>query len=132
MDSSSAVLDLIGRYAAIELAGDVEAYRELLASDFVGIGYIGIMLDAQQWAQRHRTDLTNHEFQVTDPHVRIYGDTAVITAVQDQRTTVMGHNASGSFRLGVVAVKTDAAWRIAHIQLSGPIRTAAENASSAR
>ena len=33
----------------------------------------------------------------------------------------MGRDTSGSFRLGLVAIRTGQAWRIAHIQLSGPL-----------
>jgi SnoaL-like domain len=53
--------------------------------------------------------------------VRAYGDTAVVDAVQRQKTTARGRDTSGSFRLVSVAVRADQTGRIAHIQLSGPL-----------
>jgi len=132
MTDQSAVLDLVQRCATAELTGDAEAYHWLLAPDFVGAGPVGFVLDAKQWAQRHRGDLKNHEFEVNDPHVRLYGDTAVVEAVQTQQTTVMGRDTSGSFRLGIVAVKRGDRWLLAHVQLSGPLIAPGETLSFAR
>ncbi len=95
------VLDLVQRWAAAELAGDVGAYRDLLTADFTGVGPVGFVLTGQQWAERHHGDLRNEEFEVLDPHVRIYGDpagTVIVEAVQRQITTAMGRDTSGSFR----------------------------------
>jgi uncharacterized protein (TIGR02246 family) len=132
MNNQTAVLDLIQRWANAELTADVEAYQELLAPDFVGVGPVGFVLDADQWAMRHNADLTNHEFEVNDPHVRFFGDTAIVEAVQTQQTTAMGRDTSGSFRLGIVAVKDDGQWRLAHIQLSGPLIAPGQMPSFAR
>jgi hypothetical protein len=39
-------------------------------------GPVGFVLDAEEWAQRHNGDLKNHDFEVADPHVRVFADTA--------------------------------------------------------
>lgn len=57
---------------------------------------------------------------------------AVVEAVQKQRTTAMGRDTSGSFRLGIVAVKREDRWRLAHVQLSGPPIAPGEMPSFAR
>ncbi|MGI5321320.1 DUF4440 domain-containing protein [Actinomadura nitritigenes] len=116
------ILDLVERFADAELHGDAAACDRLLAPGFSGIGPVGFVLDGRQWAGRHG-DLTNHAFEVLDPEVRLYGDAAIVTAVQRQRTTARGHDASGSFRLTLVAVRDgDDRWSIANLQLSGPLR----------
>jgi hypothetical protein len=46
---------------------------------------------------------------------------AVVHAVETQRTTARGHENNGSFRAGITAIKDGGAWRIARIQLSGPM-----------
>ncbi|MDQ3432895.1 MAG: nuclear transport factor 2 family protein, partial [Actinomycetota bacterium] len=115
-----------------ELNGDVDAYSNLVTPDFTGSGPAGFVLTAEQWAQRHRGDVENHEFEVTDPHVRVYGDTAIVEGVQTQRTTARGRDTSGSFRLGLVAVRTSDSWAIAHLQLSGPLIAAGEMPAFAR
>jgi uncharacterized protein (TIGR02246 family) len=132
MNNQTAVLDLIQRWATAELTGNVEAYQELLTPDFVGVGPVGFVLDADQWATRHNGDLTNHEFEVNDPHVRFFGDTAIVEAVQKQQTTAMGRDTSGSFRLGIIAVQHDGQWRLAHLQLSGPLIAPGQMPSFAR
>jgi uncharacterized protein (TIGR02246 family) len=132
MNNEQQVLDLIQRWADAELKGDTDAYGQLLAEDFVGVGPVGFVLTGQQWAQRHHGDLTNHEFEVTDPHVRFYGDTAIVEAVQRQKTTAMGRDTSGSFRLCLVAVAAGDSWVIAHIQLSGPLIAPGEIPAFAR
>lgn len=77
------MLDLVQRWAAAELAGDVGAYGQLLTADFTGVGPAGFVLTGEQWASRHLGDLHNEKFEVLDPHATIYGDppdTVVIEA----------------------------------------------------
>ncbi|HEY3683626.1 MAG TPA: nuclear transport factor 2 family protein [Streptosporangiaceae bacterium] len=116
------ILDLVTRWSQAELTGDVAAYDDLLTADFAGIGPVGFVLDRAQWAGRHRGGLTNHEFEVVEPKVRAYGDAAIVSGVQRQRTTARGHDASGAFRLTLVAVRQGGGWAIANIQLSGPLQ----------
>lgn len=115
------VLELIRRWARAELNGDFDAFPDLLAPDFRGIGPVGFVLTGEQWAHRHRGDVINHEFGVIEPQVRIYGDVAVVDAVQRQRTTARGKDVNGSFRVVAVAVRASGAWTLAHLQLSGPL-----------
>lgn len=132
--SRTEILDLVRRWADAERTGDVAAYDDLLAEDFLGIGPVGFALPAKAWVDRHRGGLTNHEFEVLDPQVRLFGDTAdgadtadtaIVHGEQKQRATARGHDASGSFRVALVVVRQEGRWRIAHIQLSGPLRDAA-------
>ncbi|GAA0912236.1 hypothetical protein GCM10009558_019320 [Virgisporangium aurantiacum] len=129
---SEQVLDLVERWAQAELHGDVDAYDRLLTDDFVGAGPVGFTLTKQQWADRHRHRLQNDEFEVLEPQVRIYGDVAVVNGVQRQRTIAMGRDASGSFRLTLVAVRDHDRWAIANLQLSGPLRPAGAPSPVAR
>jgi uncharacterized protein (TIGR02246 family) len=131
--SDQQILDLIQRWADVELRGDADGYGDLLAPDFLGIGPVGFVLTADQWANRHRGDLHNDEFEVQDPHVRIFGgDTAIVEAVLRQKTTAMGRDTSGSFRLVVVAVEHEGHWLVASIQLSGPLIAQGTTPSFAR
>jgi hypothetical protein len=126
------VLDLVNRWARVELAGDVAGYPGLLDEHFLGVGPVGFVLDKDQWAQRHQGGVKNHEFEVLEPHVRFYDGTAIVEAVQRQRTTARGRDTSGSFRLVVVAVRENDEWVIAHIQLSGPLIAPGEMPAFAR
>ncbi len=116
------VLELGRRWADAELRGDAAALDALLAGDFVAIGPRGFVLDRQQWLDRYRSgDLQNEAFFLRDVNVREHGDTAILIGVQDQRTAFQGHDASGRFRLGMVAVRQVGRWVIAGLQLSGPV-----------
>lgn len=121
--SEQEVSDLVKRWVDVELKGDADAYEELVTADFHGIGPVGFMLNKEQWVGRHRSGtMKNEGFEVKDAEIRVYGDTAVLVGVQDQKTTVMGRDTSGQFRLTLVAVKQDGAWKLANAQLSGPLR----------
>jgi ketosteroid isomerase-like protein len=90
------------------------------------------VLDGEQWAQRHRDGLKNEEFEILEPRVRLHGDAAIVGAVQRQKTVARGGDASGSFRVVLVAVRDDGRWAIAHIQLSGPLVAPGETPSFVR
>ncbi|MGH3760838.1 nuclear transport factor 2 family protein [Actinophytocola sp.] len=120
--SEQEVLDLVKRWATAELNEDADALGGLLADDFTGIGPLGFVLTKQRWTGRYRGgELKNSEFEVVDAQVRAYGDTAVVVGVQKQETTFAGNDTGGQFRLTLVAVRRDAGWVIANLQLSGPL-----------
>lgn len=123
------VLDVVKAWAAAELEGDVEAYGPLLIDDFQGIGPVGFVLDKARWAQRHLGDVVNEEFEILEPHLRQYGNTALVEAVQRQKTQARGRDASASFRVLIVLVRDDDRWLIANIQLSGPLIAPGDTAS---
>ena len=116
------ILDLGRRWADAELQGDADALDALLADDFVAVGPRGFVLNRQQWLDRYRSgDLRNEAFSWQDVAVRDYGEAAIAVGVQAQRTFYQGHDASGRFRLTLVAVRRGDRWLIAGLHLSGPI-----------
>ena len=122
MTREEQVIDLLHTWARAELEGDVDAYADLLTEDFRAVGPVGFVLDARQWAGPHTTgNLTNSELEILDPRLRFYGQTAVVEAVQRQVTTARGRDTSGSFRLVAVCTHVGDQWRLAHVQLSGPL-----------
>lgn len=113
---------LVERWAELERTQDADGFADLLTEEFTGIGPVGFVLNATQWADRHRDGLLiNHAFDVADLDIARYGDVAVVHAVESQRTTARGHENNGSFRAGLTMIKDGGAWRIARIQLSGPM-----------
>lgn len=115
------VRTLMSEWARHELEGDVQAIADLLAPGFTGIGPVGFMLDAEQWAARHRGDLVNHRFDLAEVDVRPVAGAAVGEAVIEQETSAMGRDTSGSFRVGFVAAAVDGRWKLVSVQLSGPM-----------
>lgn len=47
--SAQEVLDLVQRWATVELRGDADAYGDLLAPDFVGVGPVGFVKEEGRW-----------------------------------------------------------------------------------
>lgn len=119
MSTTDEVLELVSRWSKSELKGDVAALGELVTDDFRLIGPLGFVLPKQAWLGRYAGgDLANTSFEVQEPQVREYGDTAIVVAVQAQEATFQGNPANGSFRLSLVVVRQGGQWLIAHIQLS--------------
>lgn len=106
MNNEQKILDLVQRWAHAERDGDTDAYSQLLTPDFVGVGPVGFVLTGEQWAQHHHGDLTNHEFEVTDPHVRFCapGRSCTSTEQPAQKTWPLGgHRGQGcGFRLSAL------------------------------
>jgi ketosteroid isomerase-like protein len=115
------VLALGRRWADAERAMDAAALDPLLDPDFMAVGPLGFVLSRAQWLERYRSGLHNTAFSWQDVHLRDLGDTAITIGVQDQQTTYQGNDASGRFRISHVFVRRGDQWRIAHIQLSGPL-----------
>ena len=103
---------------------DAAALDTLLAPDFMAVGPRGFVLDRAQWLERYGSGLHNSAFSWDDVQVRDFGETAIAIGIQDQRATYQGNDASGRFRISHVFVRRDDQWRIAHIQLSGPLMQA--------
>jgi hypothetical protein len=69
--------------------------------------------------QRYRTGVLRHtSFEIKEPHVREYGSTAVVVASQIQQTTYQDQDASGAFRLTLIAVRPGDHWQFAGMHLS--------------
>jgi len=80
------------QYRQAVLTDDVAMMRRMLAADYIGIDPSGIIKTKNETL----ADWKNHvvvmkEMDLSDMHVRIYGDTAVLTC----RARVMGHDAEG-------------------------------------
>jgi ketosteroid isomerase-like protein len=109
---------ICGLWADAEREGDVNALASLLHDDFVGVGPRGFLLSNEQWIGRYASgDLVNEAFALEDLDVRQFGDAAIATGTQSQRTAWRGQSTAGRFRITLVLIREDA-WSIAHVQLS--------------
>ncbi|MGN6792533.1 MAG: nuclear transport factor 2 family protein [Streptosporangiaceae bacterium] len=119
-DTRTQILALGNRWAEAEQNGDTTTLDELAAADFRLVGPLGFILGRDQWLQRYSSGaLDTRSLDWDQVEVRDFGDTAIAIGRHTQQASYAGRPADGQFRITHVFVRgSDAAWRIANIQLS--------------
>jgi hypothetical protein len=104
-----------GREAALK--GDVSFLENNTADDYTAIGGMGNVMSKSDAIQMRKSgDVKYSAIDVSDKKVRVYGDTAVLTATADLKGTVKDKDISGKYRIGQVWVKQGGKWKMAHMQ----------------
>ncbi|WP_051165911.1 nuclear transport factor 2 family protein [Amycolatopsis orientalis] len=117
--SSTEIADLGKRWAAAEVAGDLDTLGGLVADEFRLVGPLGFVLDREQWLDRYRSGaLVTERLDWRDVDVRVRGDTAIAIGVHEQEATHQGKRVDGTFRATHVLVRGDDGWQIAGMHLS--------------
>jgi ketosteroid isomerase-like protein len=113
------IMKLEEDFAEAEVKADIHRMSELLADDWTDIEDNGSMhtkADALKLFQSPTTKLTSDK--LSEMHVRVYGDTAVITLLDTADFIVDGKDAGGVFRLTDVWVKRDGKWQMVALHSS--------------
>jgi ketosteroid isomerase-like protein len=120
MTDETGLRELEKRWAAAELAGDLDVLDAVTSPSFRLVGPAGFVLDKEQWLERYRSgQLTTTRLSLQDPQTQWYGDVAVTIATQVMEATYAGHPAGGRFRVTQIARQdADGAWRYAGQHLS--------------
>ena len=117
--TDQAVSALIADLAAAQLAGDVDRLAALLTADFTLVGPLGYVVERDSWLEQYRSGaLKQSALALEEPRVRGYDGAAVVIANQVQTTTYQGRDASGAFRVTLIAVPGGDRWRLAGMRLS--------------
>jgi uncharacterized protein (TIGR02246 family) len=117
--TADTILDLVRRWADAERSLDAQPLAPLLADDFILVGPRGFMLGKQQFLSSRRSgDLKHASFTLDDVQVRIYDDAAIAIGTQTQQSTFQGRDASGQFRVTLIAVQQQPRWVLAGVHLS--------------
>ena len=104
-----------GREAALK--GDASFLETNTTEDHTVVGNMGnIMSKSDAIQMRKSGDVKYSSIDVSDQKVRVYGNTAVLTATADLKGTVKDKDISGKYRIGQVWVKQGGKWKIAHMQ----------------
>jgi len=104
-----------GREAALK--GDVSFLENNTADDYSAIGGMGNVMSKSDAIQMRKSgDVKYSSIDVSDKKVRVYGNSAVLTATADIKGTVKDKDISGKYRIGQVWVKQGGKWKIAHMQ----------------
>jgi len=129
-DDATAVLEAERQWAAAIQRRDAAAMPQFLADGyFLAIAVQGqplVIVPREAWLGTLEVYVT-HSVSLDDPHVHVYGDTAVVVMLYTQQATVAGKDRSGQFLITDIWLRTPRGWRVAERHSSRP-----EPASAAR
>jgi ketosteroid isomerase-like protein len=99
------------------LRRDADFSQRTLADDYVAITPLGTVTTKQDTVTARKTrQLRYDNIDVTDMVVRVYGDTAVVTARADVKGHQLGEDFSGPYRYTRVWVKKTGHWQAVSYQ----------------
>jgi ketosteroid isomerase-like protein len=91
---------------------NVEKLREILADDWVGLGWDGATSDkAQALAELKSASNSLDGIEMRTMTVRIFGNTAVVTGSDTEKSTEHGKDSSGKYLWTDVFVRQQGRWR---------------------
>jgi ketosteroid isomerase-like protein len=117
-EAEQQIRDLEGRINAAVVSGDLHVFEQLLADDFTHTNQSGVFRTKAQWLANHKPGQSPYvAYDVDELKIRVYGDTAVVTA----RTTPRGQDSrgkpiTGQYRYLRVWAKRDGKWRAVAFQ----------------
>ena len=106
------LLKLENAFAEAIVNNDLEGIRRLVADDWIIIDPNGEIVDRARFFEVIKSGVLTHDMMESkDSRVRVYGDSAVVTAVTRTKGKFMGHDFSTQERATDVFVKRDGRWQ---------------------
>ena len=106
------LLKLEEAFAEAIVRNDVEGIGRLVADDWIIIDPNGEIVDRTRFFEVIKSGaLTHDKMESEDFRVRVYGDSAVVTAITSAKGKFMGQEFSTHERATDVFVKCDGRWR---------------------
>jgi ketosteroid isomerase-like protein len=101
------------------LTNNVSEMDHLLADDYIGITSNGTVESrAQDLAQRRAGTVRITELDLSDMHIRVYGDTAVVTSKAQLEGTNGASDIGGEYRYTRVYARRLGQWKIVSFEAS--------------
>ena len=111
------IVDMERQAKEASLRRDAEFSLRTLADDYVAITPLGQVTTKQETISARRSGQLRYEsMNVTDMVVRLYGDTAVVTARADVKGHQLGEDFSGLYRYTRVWVRRNGHWQTVSYQ----------------
>ncbi|MGD0566784.1 MAG: nuclear transport factor 2 family protein [Candidatus Sulfotelmatobacter sp.] len=105
------ILDLERQAKEASLRRDADFSLRTLADDYVAITPLGQVTTKEETISARRSGQLRYEaMNITDMVVRLYGDTAVVTARADVKGHQLGEDFSGPYRYTRVWVRRNGSW----------------------
>lgn len=111
------IVDMERQAREASLHRDPDFSQKTLADDYVAITPLGQVTTKQDTVSARKSGQLRYEsINVTDMVVRLYGDTAVVTARADVRGHQLGEDFSGPYRYTRVWVRKSGHWQAVSYQ----------------
>jgi ketosteroid isomerase-like protein len=116
-DAIREILDMERQSKEASLRRDADFPQRALADDYVAISPLGqITTKKEALSARRNGQLRYDTIDVSDMVVRLYGDTAVVTARMDVKGHQLGEDFSGPYRYTRVWVRRSGRWQAVSYQ----------------
>lgn len=107
------------QFAEAIVKNDPEAIRRLVADDWIIINADGGIIDRERFLEVIKSGALTHEMMESDDmRVRVYGDSAVVTALTRTKGKFMGQEFSTKERATDCFVRFGGQWRCVLTQLT--------------
>src|SRR5262245_21340975 len=114
-DVPATIAGLERQWAAAFLAHDAKTIDRILADDYVGTDGRAMMSDKKSELEEVKAtepgDFVLVADQITDIKVRVFGTTAVATAISNEKARFKGKEIAPRFRRTTVWIKRDRRWQ---------------------
>ena len=111
------IVDLERQTKEAVLHRDAEFPKRILADDYVAITPLGQVTSKQEAISARRSGQLRYEsMNITEMVVRLYGDTAIVTARADVKGHQLGEDFSGPYRYTRVWVRRKGHWQTVSYQ----------------
>lgn len=116
-DTIREIVDIEHQAREATLRRDPEFPQRMLADDYVAIGPLGQVTTKKEAISARRSGQLRYDnIDVSDMVVRLYGDTAVVTARADVKGHQLGEDFSGPYRYTRVWVRRSGRWQAVSYQ----------------
>jgi ketosteroid isomerase-like protein len=116
-DTIREIVDIEHQAKEATLRRDADFPQRMLADDYVAIGPLGQVTTKREAISARRSGQLRYEnIDVSDMVVRLYGDTAVVTARADVKGHQLGEDFSGPYRYTRVWVRRSGRWQAVSYQ----------------
>src|SRR5437868_2867845 len=116
-DTVREIVDMERQAKEASLRRDADFVQRTLAEDYVAITPLGQVTTKQDTLSARKSGQLRYQaIDVTDMVVRIYGDTAVVTARADVKGHQLGEDFSGPYRYTRIWVRRNGHWQTVSYQ----------------
>ena len=119
MDAEKELLNLENQFTAAVVKNDPEAIERFVTDDWIIINADGGIIDKERFLGVIKSGTLTHELMESDDtRVRVYGESAVVSALTRTKGKFMGQEFSTNERSTDFFVRLDGQWRCVLTQLT--------------